>query len=56
MKNPAAGRPVTMSGFEIALADGGCSVALPLGETVIGRGPLLGVSAPKVLGERWEWE
>ncbi|KAJ6659589.1 hypothetical protein lerEdw1_018558 [Lerista edwardsae] len=43
VKNPGAGRPVTMSGFEIALADGGCSVALPLGETVIGRGPLLGV-------------
>ncbi|XP_019404690.1 PREDICTED: aprataxin and PNK-like factor isoform X2 [Crocodylus porosus] len=32
-----------MSGFQLAPTDGGCPVALPRGETVIGRGPLLGV-------------
>ncbi|XP_066496696.1 aprataxin and PNK-like factor isoform X2 [Tiliqua scincoides] len=37
-----------MSGFAVALADGGCTVAVPLGETVIGRGPLLGITDKRV--------
>lgn len=39
------GSPVAMSGFHLMPADGGCPLPLPLGETVIGRGSFLGVSA-----------
>ncbi|XP_028928009.1 aprataxin and PNK-like factor isoform X3 [Ornithorhynchus anatinus] len=35
-------------GFELAPADGGARVALAAGETVIGRGPLLGIADRKV--------
>ncbi|XP_048357356.1 aprataxin and PNK-like factor isoform X2 [Sphaerodactylus townsendi] len=48
MRNPVAGGPTVMSGFKVAPVDGGCPVALPLGETVIGRGPLLGISDKRV--------
>lgn len=34
-----------MAGVRLAPCDGGCPVALPPGETLLGRGPLLGVSA-----------
>ncbi|XP_074845545.1 aprataxin and PNK-like factor [Carettochelys insculpta] len=37
-----------MSGFELAPADGGCTVALPPGQTVLGRGPLLGITDKRV--------
>ncbi|XP_067421379.1 aprataxin and PNK-like factor isoform X2 [Emydura macquarii macquarii] len=37
-----------MSGFELAPADGGCPVALPPGQTVLGRGPLLGITDKRV--------
>ncbi|XP_019404689.1 PREDICTED: aprataxin and PNK-like factor isoform X1 [Crocodylus porosus] len=37
-----------MSGFQLAPTDGGCPVALPRGETVIGRGPLLGITDKRV--------
>lgn len=33
-----------MAGVRLAPCDGGCPVALPPGETLLGRGPLLGVS------------
>lgn len=35
-----------MSGFDLVPVDGGDPVHLPPGETVLGRGPLLGVSPP----------
>uniref|UniRef100_A0A8D0GGY9 Aprataxin and PNK-like factor n=1 Tax=Sphenodon punctatus TaxID=8508 RepID=A0A8D0GGY9_SPHPU len=37
-----------MAGFQLAPADGGCPVPLPPGETVIGRGPLLGITDKRV--------
>ncbi|KYO23705.1 aprataxin and PNK-like factor isoform B [Alligator mississippiensis] len=37
-----------MSGFQLVPADGGCPVTLPRGETVIGRGPLLGITDKRV--------
>nr|XP_028577888.1 aprataxin and PNK-like factor isoform X1 [Podarcis muralis] len=37
-----------MPGFELAPADGGCPVVLPPGETVIGRGALLGITDKRV--------
>nr|XP_020666973.1 aprataxin and PNK-like factor isoform X1 [Pogona vitticeps] len=37
-----------MSGFELAPVDGGCPVVLPPGETVIGRGALLGITDKRV--------
>lgn len=33
-----------MAAVRLAPADGGCPVPLPPGETLLGRGPLLGVS------------
>lgn len=41
-------RPVAMSGFHLVPVDGGCPLPLPLGETVIGRGSFLGVSATAI--------
>lgn len=41
-------RPVIVSGFQLAPVDGGCPLPLPLGETVLGRGSFLGVSATAV--------
>uniref|UniRef100_W5NGF7 Aprataxin and PNKP like factor n=1 Tax=Lepisosteus oculatus TaxID=7918 RepID=W5NGF7_LEPOC len=37
-----------MSGFELEPLDGNCSIPLPVGETLIGRGPLLRVSDKRV--------
>ncbi|XP_068796853.1 aprataxin and PNK-like factor isoform X3 [Struthio camelus] len=37
-----------MAGVRLAPADGGCPVALPPGETVLGRGPLLGITDKRV--------
>lgn len=37
-------RQFEMSGFHLVPVTGGEQVHLPLGETVLGRGPLLGVS------------
>ncbi|XP_015279827.1 PREDICTED: aprataxin and PNK-like factor, partial [Gekko japonicus] len=37
-----------MSGFKVAPVDGGNALALPPGETVIGRGPLLGITDKRV--------
>ncbi|KAM6940419.1 aprataxin and PNK-like factor [Xenentodon cancila] len=37
-----------MSGFDLVPVDGGGPVHLPLGETVLGRGPLLGISDKRV--------
>nr|XP_056712750.1 aprataxin and PNK-like factor [Euleptes europaea] len=37
-----------MSGFKVAPVEGGSPVALPPGETVIGRGPLLGITDKRV--------
>nr|XP_042702794.1 aprataxin and PNK-like factor isoform X3 [Chrysemys picta bellii] len=37
-----------MPGFELAPADGGCPVALQPGQTVLGRGPLLGITDKRV--------
>ncbi|XP_048698708.1 aprataxin and PNK-like factor isoform X3 [Caretta caretta] len=37
-----------MPGFELAPADGGYPVALPPGQTVLGRGPLLGITDKRV--------
>uniref|UniRef100_A0A8B9PXJ0 Aprataxin and PNK-like factor n=1 Tax=Apteryx owenii TaxID=8824 RepID=A0A8B9PXJ0_APTOW len=37
-----------MAGVRLAPADGGCAVALPPGETVLGRGPLLGITDKRV--------
>ncbi|XP_062427386.1 aprataxin and PNK-like factor isoform X2 [Rhea pennata] len=37
-----------MAAVRLAPADGGCSVALPPGETVLGRGPLLGITDKRV--------
>ncbi|XP_040003171.1 aprataxin and PNK-like factor [Xiphias gladius] len=39
---------VQMSGFDLVPVDGGAPVHLPPGETVLGRGPLLGVSDKRV--------
>ncbi|XP_053140475.1 aprataxin and PNK-like factor isoform X2 [Hemicordylus capensis] len=48
MRNSAKAS-VTMSGFKLVPADGGgCPVALPPGETVLGRGPLLGITDKRV--------
>ncbi|XP_035036090.1 aprataxin and PNK-like factor isoform X2 [Hippoglossus stenolepis] len=50
----ASSDPVTraeadhMSGFDLVPVDGGAPVHLPPGETVLGRGPLLGVSDQRV--------
>lgn len=38
------GAQLGMAGVRLAPCDGGCPVALPPGETLLGRGPLLGVS------------
>ncbi|XP_077173994.1 aprataxin and PNK-like factor isoform X2 [Paroedura picta] len=48
MRTPRAGGPGAMSGFQVAPVEGGCPVALPPGETVIGRGPLLGITDKRV--------
>ncbi|NXC39405.1 APLF factor, partial [Penelope pileata] len=37
-----------MAGVRLAPADGGCPVALPPGETLLGRGPLLGITDKRV--------
>ncbi|NWX89172.1 APLF factor, partial [Nothoprocta pentlandii] len=37
-----------MAGVRLAPADGGCPVALPPGESVLGRGPLLGITDKRV--------
>uniref|UniRef100_A0A3B4WYN8 PNK FHA domain-containing protein n=1 Tax=Seriola lalandi dorsalis TaxID=1841481 RepID=A0A3B4WYN8_SERLL len=37
-----------MSGFDLVPVDGGAPVHLPPGETVLGRGPLLGVNDKRV--------
>lgn len=38
-----------MPGFELEQVDGGSPIELPYGETVLGRGPFLGVSEPLLL-------
>lgn len=37
-----------MPGFELEQVDGGCPIDLPYGETVLGRGPFLGVNDKRV--------
>ncbi|XP_025966286.2 aprataxin and PNK-like factor isoform X2 [Dromaius novaehollandiae] len=37
-----------MAGVRLVPADGGCAVALPPGETVLGRGPVLGITDKRV--------
>ena len=40
-----AADPYGMAGYELVRLDGGGRIHLPEGETVLGRGPLLGVSS-----------
>lgn len=50
VKRPPVPPPAEqMSGFDLVPVDGGDPVHLPPGETVLGRGPLLGVSPPLAL-------
>lgn len=40
-----------MPGFELEQVDGGSPIELPYGETLLGRGPFLGVSGLLLLGK-----